>query len=132
MDYFTAAGALIKAAEAQGIDNMAPIPYWENMFPDAAFDGYTATQNMATLVHRQRPGLHHGALGRRPVLRPGVQQVRRVLVLQQPVRLAGRAELAGPVRVQRAAAQPAQAVEQRVLVRLQLHAGSFEGSCVGG
>jgi hypothetical protein len=26
---------------------MAPIPYWENMFPDAAFGGNTATQNMA-------------------------------------------------------------------------------------
>ncbi len=47
VDYFTAARQLIQAAETQGIENMGPIPYWENLFPDAAFDGFTATQNMA-------------------------------------------------------------------------------------
>ena len=55
-DYFTAAGKMIRAAEAPGgIDGMAPIPYWENMFPNAAFDGYTATQNMAALFMDNAP-----------------------------------------------------------------------------
>jgi hypothetical protein len=37
MDYFTAATMLTKAANAgTPIDQMAPIPYWENLFPAAA------------------------------------------------------------------------------------------------
>jgi hypothetical protein len=50
VDYFTAARQLIDAYNAAGGDvtQMARIPYWENMFPEAAFDGFTATQNMAT------------------------------------------------------------------------------------
>ena len=49
VDYFTAARQLIDAYNAAGGDvgQMGRIPYWENMFPDAAFDGLTATQNMA-------------------------------------------------------------------------------------
>jgi hypothetical protein len=47
MDYFTAARQLIEAYRANGVENVAPIPYFENLFPDAAFDGFTATQNMA-------------------------------------------------------------------------------------
>ena len=49
VDYFTAARQLIDAYNAAGGDvgQMGRIPYWENMFPDAAFDGFTATQNMA-------------------------------------------------------------------------------------
>jgi hypothetical protein len=47
MDYFTAARALITSAEANGIANMAPIPYWENLFPSAAGGGLTATQAIA-------------------------------------------------------------------------------------
>ena len=54
-DYFTAAGKMIRAAESQGIENMAPIPYWENMFPNAAFDGLSATQNMAALFMENSP-----------------------------------------------------------------------------
>jgi len=46
-DYFTASRQLIESYRANGIENMAPIPYFENLFPDAAFDGFTATQNMA-------------------------------------------------------------------------------------
>jgi hypothetical protein len=34
---------------------MAPIPYWENLFPDAAFDGFTATQNMANAFVSNSP-----------------------------------------------------------------------------
>ena len=49
VDYFTAARQLVDAYNAAGGDValMGRIPYWENMFPDAAFDGLTATQNMA-------------------------------------------------------------------------------------
>jgi hypothetical protein len=60
MDYFTAATALIKQLEANGMDPTAvtPIPYFENLFPDAVnaaqvwedptLAGLTATQVMAT------------------------------------------------------------------------------------
>jgi hypothetical protein len=49
-DYFTAARQLLDAYNAAGgdVSLMGRIPYWENLFPDAAFDGLTATQNMAT------------------------------------------------------------------------------------
>lgn len=43
MDYFTAAKLLIDGAQ-NGVDGMAPIPYWENLFPGAAGDGLSATQ----------------------------------------------------------------------------------------
>ncbi|HEY8535089.1 MAG TPA: hypothetical protein VIL25_01525, partial [Vicinamibacterales bacterium] len=55
MDYYTAAAQLINAARTQGIENMAPIPYWENLFPDAAFGGWTATQNIADLYMAVEP-----------------------------------------------------------------------------
>ena len=64
MDYFTAAQALSKAAYAgTSEDSIAPIPYWENLFPQAAgIDGEsgaapgipanpTATQNMYDLYY---------------------------------------------------------------------------------
>ena len=49
VDYFTAARQLLDAYTAAGgdVSLIGRIPYWENMFPDAAFDGFTATQNMA-------------------------------------------------------------------------------------
>lgn len=47
VDYFTAAGQLILGAQANGVANLAPIPYWENLFPGAAGGGLTATQAMA-------------------------------------------------------------------------------------
>jgi hypothetical protein len=49
VDYFTAARQLVDAYNAAGGDvaQIGRIPYWENLFPDAAFDGFTATQNMA-------------------------------------------------------------------------------------
>ncbi len=62
VDYFTAAGQLIGAA--QGIDGASPmsayngigaIPYWESMFPDAAGSGLTATQRMAYKFNRRGP-----------------------------------------------------------------------------
>ena len=56
-DYFTAAQALVKATQASGIKEgeadaaaymgLANIPYWENLFPDAANHGLTATQAVA-------------------------------------------------------------------------------------
>ncbi|MFZ0733771.1 MAG: carboxypeptidase-like regulatory domain-containing protein [Candidatus Sulfotelmatobacter sp.] len=64
MDYFTAAQALSKAAYANTPESsIAPIPYWENMFPAASgsggISGYapgipanpTATQNMYDLYY---------------------------------------------------------------------------------
>jgi Carboxypeptidase regulatory-like domain len=49
VDYFTAARQLVDAYNAAGgdVSLIGRIPYWENLFPDAAFDGLTATQNMA-------------------------------------------------------------------------------------
>ncbi|MEO5823630.1 MAG: TonB-dependent receptor [Vicinamibacteraceae bacterium] len=49
VDYFTAARQLVDAYTAAGgdVSQIGRIPYWENLFPDAAFDGLTATQNMA-------------------------------------------------------------------------------------
>ncbi len=45
-DYYTAANIGILQAAEGGIESVAPIPFWENMFPDAAADGLTATQVM--------------------------------------------------------------------------------------
>lgn len=47
VDYFTAANQLILGAQASGVANLAPIPYWENMFPGAATATQSATQAMA-------------------------------------------------------------------------------------
>ncbi|MBP1606578.1 MAG: Outer rane receptor for ferrienterochelin and colicin, partial [Acidobacteria bacterium] len=49
VDYFTAATQLIQELEKNGFDPsaIAKIPYFENMFPDAASGGMTATQVMA-------------------------------------------------------------------------------------
>ncbi|MDP1568982.1 MAG: carboxypeptidase-like regulatory domain-containing protein [Vicinamibacterales bacterium] len=52
MDYFTAAQTIIRATQAAGGDfrQVAPMPYWENMFPGAAGAGgrgLTATQEIA-------------------------------------------------------------------------------------
>ena len=62
MDYFTAARQLIDAARASGDPlSIAPIPYWENVFPDAAGDplefggNYSATQNMAEWFMENEP-----------------------------------------------------------------------------
>ncbi len=55
-DYFTAVGEMINAAHAAGLDGnsdpsefaaLGNIAYWENLFPDAAGSGLTATQAMA-------------------------------------------------------------------------------------
>jgi hypothetical protein len=66
MDYFTAAQTLIKAAQAAGITGnsanaaytaLAPIAYWENLWPAAAGTtaGLTATQAMARTFMRNSP-----------------------------------------------------------------------------
>jgi len=63
-DYFTAAKQLIQSAQAAGIDSgagasayaqLAAIPFWENMFPDAAGDGLSATQRMAFAFNSVAP-----------------------------------------------------------------------------
>ena len=49
------------------------IAYWENLFPDAAGDGLTATQAMALAFLSYEPDYIIGDLGGRPVLLSGVQ-----------------------------------------------------------
>ncbi|MDR3677844.1 MAG: hypothetical protein P4N24_20355, partial [Acidobacteriota bacterium] len=47
MDYFAAATMFSKLANAGAdVSQVAPIPYWENLFPSAAGGGLTATQAM--------------------------------------------------------------------------------------
>ena len=48
--YFEAAKQLARLAKAgTPIEDVQPIAFWENMFPDSAFDGFTATQNIYDL-----------------------------------------------------------------------------------
>jgi hypothetical protein len=64
MDYFTAAQQLIRAIQTAGIARgsaiaayapLASIPYWENLFPDAAFGGFSATQQFARRFNNDGP-----------------------------------------------------------------------------
>jgi hypothetical protein len=59
MDYFSAATALSKQAYA-GAASVAAIPYFENMFPDAAKNGKSATENIYEQVWM--PGNETGSL----------------------------------------------------------------------
>jgi hypothetical protein len=63
-DYFTAAQALITAAQSRGLTGrssvaeyqaLPSIPYWENLFPGAAGGGLTATQAIAQLYMSYAP-----------------------------------------------------------------------------
>jgi hypothetical protein len=54
LDYFTAVRQLLDAS-ADGVDGMAPIAYWENLFPDAAGGGLSATQAMAQSFQDNAP-----------------------------------------------------------------------------
>ncbi len=64
VDYFTAAQQMIRAAQAAGLTGnspasayaaLAPIAYWENLFPAAASGGLTATQAMARAFMANAP-----------------------------------------------------------------------------
>ncbi len=60
--YFQAAQAIIQQARADTpVENVAPQPFWEHMFPDAAGDGYTATQQAYMLYSDVAPD-YTGAL----------------------------------------------------------------------
>jgi hypothetical protein len=48
VDYFTAATQLSKLGYS-GATTVSPIPYWEDLFPDAAKNGLSATQNIYSL-----------------------------------------------------------------------------------
>ena len=110
---------------------MAPIPYWENLFPTRRS---TASRRRRTWRRSSaaQPRLDHRALRRRPVLLPGVQPLRSLRVLHPAVRLAGGAELARAIRVQRDAADAPPPVHRRLPVRLELHAGPRQGPRLAG
>ena len=61
MDYFTAAGELSKYGYA-GATNVPAIPYFEDMFPGAASNGLSATQNIYNTIWRYNLGNETGAL----------------------------------------------------------------------
>jgi hypothetical protein len=61
MDYFTAAAELSKYGYA-GATNVPAIPYFEDMFPDAASGGMSATQNIYNTLWRYLLGNETGAL----------------------------------------------------------------------
>jgi hypothetical protein len=63
-DYFTSIQALIRAAQAAGLTRNSPasafaalanMPYWENLFPDAAGGGLSATQAVARTFMANSP-----------------------------------------------------------------------------
>jgi hypothetical protein len=63
-DYFTAAQAIIRAAQSRGITGNSPsaaytalpaVPYWENLFPAAAGGGLTATQAVTRAFMQNGP-----------------------------------------------------------------------------
>ncbi len=60
-DYFGAASQLSKDGYA-GQTTVAPIPYFENMFPDAATGGMSATQNIYNSIWKYNLGNETGAL----------------------------------------------------------------------
>jgi hypothetical protein len=65
LDYFTAGTLLSKLVDANGGDSLASvpsIPYFENMFPDAAGGGRSATQNIYTDVWAANRGNETTAL----------------------------------------------------------------------
>jgi hypothetical protein len=54
VDYYSAVRQLLDAS-ANGTAGMAPIAYWEHLFPDAAGGGLSATQAMAELFQANSP-----------------------------------------------------------------------------
>ena len=108
VDYFTAARQLIDAYNAAGGDvgQMGRIPYWENMFPDAAFDGFTATQNMAAEFGGVNPDYITALYNADQFCFPACSRFGPIRVLRGAVRLARRAELDRALRVRRDAADP--------------------------
>ncbi|MCU1297410.1 MAG: Cna domain protein [Acidobacteriaceae bacterium] len=55
MDYYGASRLMDQAVD-QGKTTVAPIPYWENLFPGAAQGGNTATQNIYTYLFQTNRG----------------------------------------------------------------------------
>ncbi len=60
--YFQAAQALARQARSDTpVENVANLPFWENLWPDAAGDGYSATQQ-AYMLYRDVAPDYTGAL----------------------------------------------------------------------
>jgi hypothetical protein len=55
MDYYTAATLLDKQVD-MGATTVSPIPYWEDMFPAAAQNGASATQNIYSYIFQSERG----------------------------------------------------------------------------
>ena len=137
MDYFTAVGQLIAAA--QGISRTADldayagigaIPYFEHLFPDAAQDGLSATQRMAAEFNGHTPDYITALYNADEYLLSGVQHARPVRLLLAAVRHARRREHDRALAVRRAAALRAEALQRGLPVRRELHVRAREGSRV--
>ena len=134
MDYFTAVQTLIRATQAAGIPagaafaaygavpNMA---YWENLFPGAAGNGISATQAIARAFNRNAPDYITAIYDMDESCSPACSIFGPYRVLRGPVRLAGGNQLARSVQLPRHDREPAQAVQSRLSVRRELHAGEI-------
>src|SRR5262249_2311810 len=130
------------AAGGAGNDlNIKPIPYWENLFPDAAGrpngDGGEQpppprrARTPVTDSTRARRTLRGGGAARRPPSDDSSAAAWFYLP-HPPVRFARGGELDRQLAIQRAAAHAPQALEPRLPVRRQLHAGPLDGLGLGG
>ena len=134
-DYFTAAKQLIDAARASGDPlSIAPIPFWENMFPDAAGDplefggNYTATQNMAEWFMENEPDWMTALWVADEFCFPACATGGAFTFFNQQYDSLGGDELDGAIAIQRPAVDAAEALEPRLSVRRELHAGPRDGS----
>ncbi len=122
VDYFTAARQLIEAARASGDPlSIAPIAYWENLFPDAAFDGFSATQNMASWFMDNEPDWITALWVADQFGFPAFPRTGQNTFLNAQYGFARGAELHRPLAVQRDAGDAPETLEPRVSVRSELH-----------
>ena len=148
MDYFKAATMLSKATDAgTDINQLAPIPYWENMFPGAAGNlgfgppgdpanlgcapgadpnaaNYTATQSMYDMYSCFRGNETAGTVLRRLVLPSSLCRGywrKPLCLLGRPVLVPLRLEKPGKQCLSCLAIHSAPSHGQRPPIRLQLH-----------
>ena len=123
MTYRQAAGQLT-AMINQGVplEQVSPIPFWENLWPSAAYGGLTATQSVYDLYAAMGGDYTYALafldLDGAPLL---LQRLRPQRHFQQPIRIASRSAFGGYGILSRDAVDLAQAVLKRHPVRCQLH-----------